>query len=120
MAHMGRLTRWHRVKHRFWQIAETVGLGLVVVSRRVDMRASSRSSYSSQPLVAASWNMAWNSVESIVGTLSATHLPLKRCGTLKIAQVATLPSRTGLIPFSSRGVSLSGVLGSLRSRSGEP
>ena len=34
------------------------------------IRASWRNSSSSQPLVAASWNMAWNSVESIVGTLS--------------------------------------------------
>ena len=34
------------------------------------IRASWRSSSSSQPLVAASWNIAWNSVESIVGTLS--------------------------------------------------
>src|SRR5205823_5686696 len=49
------------------------------------MPASSRSSCSSHPLAAASWNIAWNSVESIVGTFSATHLRLKRCGTLKIA-----------------------------------
>jgi len=49
------------------------------------MRASSRSSSSVQPRVAASWNMAWNSVESIVGSFSATHFWLNRCGTLKIA-----------------------------------
>jgi hypothetical protein len=49
------------------------------------MRASLRSSFSVQPRVAASWNMAWNSVESIVGTFSATHFWLNRCGTWKIA-----------------------------------
>jgi hypothetical protein len=48
------------------------------------MRASWRSSSSSQPRAAASWNMAWNSVESIVGTFSETHLRLNRCGTSKI------------------------------------
>jgi hypothetical protein len=49
------------------------------------MRASWRNSSSSQPLVAASWNIAWNSVECIVGTLSCTHFWLNRCGTSKIA-----------------------------------
>ena len=36
-------------------------------------------------LVAASWNIAWNSVESIVGTFCDTHFRLNRSGTLKIA-----------------------------------
>jgi hypothetical protein len=49
------------------------------------IRASWRNSSSSQPLVAASWNIAWNSVESMVGTLSWTHFWLNRCGTSKIA-----------------------------------
>jgi hypothetical protein len=37
------------------------------------IRASCLSSSSSQPRVAASWNIAWNSVESICGTFRATH-----------------------------------------------
>jgi hypothetical protein len=46
--------------------------------------ASSRSSPSVQPRVAASWKVACNSVESIDGTLSAIHLRLNRLGTFTI------------------------------------
>ena len=44
--------------------------GLAAPLSSAHIRASWRSSSSSQPRVAASWNIAWNSVESIVGTLS--------------------------------------------------
>jgi len=52
------------------------------------MRANCRSSSSSHPRVAASWNIAWNSVESICGTFRATHWRLNRLGTSKIAMLS--------------------------------
>jgi hypothetical protein len=47
------------------------------------IRANCRNSSSSR--VAASWNMAWNSVESICGTLRCTHCRLNRFGTSNMA-----------------------------------
>ena len=56
----------HSADHRRGPLAALSGAPL----SSDHIRASWRSSSSSQPLVAASWNIAWNSVESIVGTLS--------------------------------------------------
>ena len=70
--------------------------GGVALERRIERRvahelerafsAHIRASCEARPRrVAALWNIAWNSVESIVGTLSWTHFWLNRCGTSKIA-----------------------------------
>jgi|KBSMisStandDraft_5_1062788.scaffolds.fasta_scaffold30401_3 hypothetical protein len=63
--------------------------------RCAHISASCRSSSSSQPRVAASWNIAWNSVESICGTLRSTHCRLNRFGTSNMAMLHRIASQSG-------------------------
>src|SRR3954449_1579875 len=83
--------------------------------RHDHIRASWRSSSSSHPRVAASWNIAWNSVESICGTFRATHWRLNRCGTSKIGTDGLYPATKssptfGIVCISARqGIAFTAV-----------